>query len=178
MKSLIGDYEAFFTQQLEGLKTLGFKLGPLPVSHLAFRTKTYDEYIELRARIEDYAVANVENVWRGRPISKILLETPLRLDEDHETSLIELIPPVHLADYPMGLEHVGLVIGETFDEFCSDHEALFAQYQDQGPYCQPHLVTFETGFTVKFYRHSLMDVVIMEGRKFDDFHHAEWDLAS
>jgi|GEM_PF-587018 len=175
MHDLLGDYEAFFSQQLEDLKKAGFDLPPLPVSHLAFRTETYEEYLEARAAIESYAQANVENVWRGRPISKILLKEPLQLDADHETSLIELIPPVHLFDYPMGLEHVGLVIGETFNAFCEEHKDRFTTTQDQGPYCQPHMMVFDSGFAVKFYERSLMDVVIMEGRPFDGFHHVDWD---
>ncbi|WP_286829459.1 MULTISPECIES: VOC family protein [Kordiimonas] len=175
LKAIIGDYRAFFARQMADLGKAGFVLDPMPVSHLAFRTRTYAEYLAAREALEAHAIANVENVWRGRPISKILLEEPLELDDQHEVRLIELIPPVHLADYPMGLEHVGLVVGETFDDFCHEHEDRFAEFQDQGPYCQPHLVTFESGCTVKFYRHSLMDVVIKEGRRFDDFHHAPWD---
>lgn len=175
MRALIGDYSSFFLQQLEDLKKAGFDLPPLPVSHLAFRTETYEEYLEKRAAIEEYAIANVENVWRGRPISKILLKNPLQLDDNHATSLIELIPPVHLFDYPMGLEHVGLVIGETFSDFCEQHKDRFTTSQDQGPYCQPHMMVFDSGFAVKFYERSLMDVVIMEGRPFDGFHHVDWD---
>jgi len=175
LDAIIGDYCTFFSQQMEGLRAIGFDLDILPVSHLAFRTQTYDEYLDKREALEAYATGNVENVWRARPISKILLKTPLRLDGSHRVPMIELIPPVHLIDCPMGLEHVGLVIGETFDVFCALHKDKFTLSQDQGPYCNPHLVVFESGYTVKFYRDSLMDVVIKEGRKFDGFYHADWD---
>lgn len=175
MESILGDFRAFFTNQLKDLKNAGFELKPLPVSHLAFRTKTYDEYLGKRDEIEAHSIANVENIWRGRPISKILLKDPLPLDADHEVSLIELIPPVHLFDYPMGLEHVGLVIGDGFDIFCTDNKSRFSTVQDQGPFCQPHMIIFKSGYAVKFYRHSLMDVVLKEGRRFDGFHHVDWD---
>ena len=174
LNALLGDYRAFFVQQRRDLKAAGFELGPLPVSHLAYRTKTYEEYLEKRSAIEEYGIANVENVWRGRPISKILLKEPVRLDDEHEVGLIEVIPPVHLFDYPMGLEHVGLVIGDTFDEFCDENKDRFSSTQDQGPFCQPHLVVFESGYAVKFYRYGLKDVIIKEGHTFDGFQHADW----
>jgi hypothetical protein len=31
--------------------------------------------------------------------------------------MIELIPPVHQRVYKMGLEHLGVVVGDTFDAF-------------------------------------------------------------
>jgi len=173
---IIGNYRQFFAQQQQKLQEAGFNLGPLPVSHLAFRTETYDEYLNVRSALEQEADANVENVWRGRPISKILLKKPLTLDEAHEVSLIELIPPVHLFDYPMGLEHLGLVIGETFPAFCDQYKERFSGHQDQGPFNQPRFITFKSGHAVKFYLHSLMDVVIKEGRRFDAFYHAEWPV--
>jgi len=174
LESIIGDYRSFVAQQLNALAAAGFDLGTLPVSHLAYRTKTYSEYLEKRAAIEEEAVANVENVWRGRPMSKILLKKPLPLAKGHEVSLIELIPPVHLYDYPMGLEHMGLVIGETFPAFCEEHKGRLTGRQDQGPFNQPRFVTFDSRYTVKFYLDGLMDVVIKEGRSFDGFYHADW----
>ncbi|WP_081611314.1 VOC family protein [Kordiimonas gwangyangensis] len=177
MEQIIGDYRGFFAAQLEDLWDAGFGISPMPVSHLAYRTATWEEYLKTRTALEALAVANVENVWRGRPISKILLKEPLKLDADHETSLIELIPPVHLFDYPMGLEHVGFVVGKGFADFCDIHKHLFSYAQDMGPHCQPHLVVFRSGYTVKFYERSLHDVVVREGRTFDGFYHAPWQEA-
>lgn len=64
------------------------------------------------------------------------------------------------------LEHVGIVVGETFDEFIAKHKAALTGQQDQGPYCQPVYITFDNNMTVKFYRWSLKDVVEKEGREF------------
>ena len=59
----------------------------------------------------------VENVWNGRPISMILLAEPLSVLDGQVVPLIELIPPVHQRVYKMGLEHLGVVVGEDVDEF-------------------------------------------------------------
>lgn len=174
LQSIIGDYKAFFTQQLRDVKAAGFDLGPLPVSHLAYRTETKEEYIEKRGVLEAMASANVENIWRGRPMSKIIMKEPIQLDANHTTEMIELIPPKHLFNYPMGLEHVGFVIGETFDAFCEKYKDKFSTIQDHGKYCQPHFVIFKSGYAVKFYRDGLKEVVTMEGRTFDGFYHDKW----
>ena len=57
-------------------------------------------------------MANVENIWNGRPISKILLREPLEVEPHVTVDLIELLPPPHQRTYKMGLEHVGVVVGD------------------------------------------------------------------
>jgi predicted metalloenzyme YecM len=55
--------------------------------------------------LERHAKASSEDVWNGRPISKIVLAEPLDVLDATPVSLIELIPPVHQRVYRMGLEH-------------------------------------------------------------------------
>lgn len=166
IKDILGDYRAFFADLRARLSAAGIDIAGCPVSHLAYRTATVDEYLRARDRLRACCVAEVENVWNGRPIGKLLLARPLELDGEFAAPLIELIPPPHRQAFPMGLEHVGIVIGGHFDAFCKTHDAVLGGQQDQGPYCQPVYITFANGRTVKFYRHSLKDVVEMEGRPF------------
>jgi predicted metalloenzyme YecM len=74
-------------------------------------------YVHQRTLLERHARANRENVWNGRPISLIVLAEPLEVLDGTPVSLIELIPPVHQRVYRMGLEHLGVVVGEDVDEF-------------------------------------------------------------
>lgn len=166
MDSILGDYKSFFLDLRRHIAGVGIDIEGCAVSHIAFRTATREEYLQVQDRLKPRCVANVENVWNGRPIDKLLLGKPLDLGDGFEVSLIELIPPAHRADYPMGLEHAGIVIGETFDEFAREHRSTFTGQQDQGPHCQPVYITFNNGRAVKFYRYSLKDVVEMEGREF------------
>lgn len=168
---LIGDYGGFFADQVARLADIGIDVSGYPVSHLAFRTETLEEYLILRDRIESVSRANVENQWSGRPISKLLLDAPLVLGSSHSVDLIELIPPVHRPGHPLGLEHIGFVAGTGLEVFARRHEAVLTGRQDQGPVSQPLYVTFDNGTTVKFHQLSLHDVVIAEGRKFDGFQH-------
>jgi predicted metalloenzyme YecM len=166
MEDIIGDYRSFFDDLLLRLEGAGIDVAGCPISHLAWRTATIAEYEHDREQIRRFCIADVENVWNGRPIGKLLLREPLALDDNTEVSLVELIPSPHQRDYPMGLEHCGIVIGETFEAFTKEHAAVLTGRQDQGPYCQPAYITFENNRTVKFYRYSLQDVVEKEGRPF------------
>ena len=168
---LLGDYTEFYAAQAERLQTLGIDIDGFEISHLAFRTETLSEYLALRQKLERLCSANVENTWNGRPISKLLLQEPLQLSRNATTSLIELIPPVHQSLYKMGLEHVGIVIGETFADFEKLHFHTFTGQQDQGEFCQPYFITFPDHTNVKFYQYSLQKVCLLEGKRFDGFYH-------
>ncbi|MBI4928906.1 MAG: VOC family protein [Anaerolineae bacterium] len=168
---ILGDYADFYAMQAKRLLNMGIDIEGYEVSHLAFRTETLEDYLHVRKNLETVCLANVENTWNGRPISKLLLKEPLQLSQSATTDLIELIPPVHQNIYKMGLEHVGIVIGESFDDFARLHAGKFTGQQDQGPFCQPYYIAFPDHTNVKFYRYSLKKVCVLEGKRFDGFHH-------
>ncbi|MFC4426135.1 VOC family protein [Deinococcus navajonensis] len=126
--------------------------------------------MDRRQTLERYAVANVENVWNGRPISKILLREPLVLGGG-AVSLIELIPPFHQSIYRMGLEHIGVVLGAEVDKFGRAHRAVLTGQQFQSPVCEPYYVRFNDYTGVKFYRYTLQEVCEREGQVFEGFVH-------
>jgi predicted metalloenzyme YecM len=148
MKRVIGDYRAFFSLQLGRLKDIRIDISGCELSHLAYRTETYDEYLQTRERIEKHCTSNIEKVWNGRPISIMQLKEPLTLGEGFEVGMIELIPPVHRRVYKMGLEHVGVVIGDSVDEFSHKHRTELTGQQFQSELCQPYYVTFFEDFTM------------------------------
>jgi predicted metalloenzyme YecM len=168
---ILGDYTQFYAMQAERLQELGIDIDGLEVSHLAFRTETLAEYLTVRQKLESICSANVENIWNGRPISKLLLQEPLELSRSTTTSLIELIPPVHKSIYKIGLEHIGIVVGERFTDFGKLHSHNFTGQQHQGEFCHPYFITFPDHTNVKFYRYSLRKVCILEGKYFNGFYH-------
>jgi predicted metalloenzyme YecM len=172
---IIGDYRAFAAQQRDRLVTRGIDISPYGLSHLAYRVPEWDEYVRVRELIERHAVANHENVWNGRPISLIVLEQPLVVLDGHSVSLIELIPPVHQRVYKMGLEHLGVVIGDTFDAFVERHKPVLTGQQFQGPESTPDpvYILFEDFTHVKFYRLSLQASVELFDGPIEGFHHVD-----
>ncbi len=175
MRSIIGDYESFFAERNQRLRNLGIDITGCELSHIAFRTLTDDEYLGVRATIEDHCSSNIERVWNGRPMSIMTLAEPLNLGEGFQVSVIELIPPVHRRIYKMGMEHIGVVIGETVDEFSRIHRAALTGQQFQSPECEPYYVTFFEDFTtIKFYPESLLRICEEQhGQPYVGFSHAE-----
>ena len=181
MHDIIGDYQAFFALQRERLSDLHIDISGCDMSHLAYRTETYEEYLQTRDRIERHCTSNIENVWNGRPISIMQLQEPLALSEGFEVRVIELIPPVHRRVYKLGMEHFGVVIGDSVDEFSHIHRAALTGQQFQSEECEPYYVTFFEDFTmVKFYKMSLLEVCKRQhGRPYEGFSHVEnWNGAS
>ena len=170
---IIGDYRGFAAMQHERLLGRGIDIRPYPLSHLGVRVPDWDQYVHLRALLERHATANHEDVWNGRPISKILLADPLRVLDGTPVPLIELIPPVHQRVYRMGLEHLGVVVGEDVDAFSREHRAALTGQQFQSADNEPYYTLFEDFTHVKFYRRSLYDVCVLEGASFDGFVHVD-----
>jgi hypothetical protein len=83
----IGDVKAFFVLQAQRCADLGIDVADFPIGHVAHRSRTWREYVATRDELERVASANVENVWNGRPISKLLLEQPVSVSERHEVEL-------------------------------------------------------------------------------------------
>ena len=171
---IIGDYRAFAAQQRDRLLARGIDIRPYTLSHFAFRVPEWDQYVHVRTLLERHATANVENVWNGRPISIIVLAAPLEVLDGMSVPVIELIPPVHQRVYKMGLEHLGVVVGEEVDAFSRRHRAALTGQQFQSPDVEPYYVLFEDFTHVKFYRASLRDgVALQHGATFDGFVHVD-----
>jgi predicted metalloenzyme YecM len=170
---IIGDYRAFAAMQRDRLLARGIDIAPYALSHLAVRVADWDLYVHQRTLLERHASANSENLWNGRPISLIVLGEQLEVLDGTPVSLIELIPPVHQRVYRMGLEHLGVVVGDDIDDFSRVHRAALTGQQFQSRNVEPVYVLFEDFTHVKFYRRSLYDGVILDGGRFEGFSHVD-----
>jgi len=169
---VLGDYRAFFAGQKDRLRARGIDISPYSLSHLAYRVPECDQYLHVRGLLERHAAANLENVWNGRPISKILLREPPHVEpHDRRADRADPAgPPTRLQD---GLEHVGVVVGDAVEEFARTHRAALTGQQFQGEGNEPYCILFEVFTLVKFYRYSLRAVVEREGGSFDRFVHVD-----
>lgn len=170
---IIGDYRAFAAMQRDRLRTHGIDITGYTLSHIAVRVADWDLYVHMRTLLERHATANSENLWNGRPISVIVLAEPLEVLDGTPVSVIELIPPVHQRVYRMGLEHLGVVVGEDVDTFSRAHRAALTGQQFQSLGFEPYYILFEDSTHVKFYRISLFDGCIQQGAHFDGFTHID-----
>jgi predicted metalloenzyme YecM len=175
IRHVIGDYQAFFSLQLARLTELHIDISGCEMSHLAYRTNTYKEYLQIREEIERHCTSNIENIWNGRPMSIMQLREPLVLNHEIDVRVIELIPPVHRRVYKMGIEHFGVVIGDSVDKFSIKHRTALTGQQFQSEECEPYYITFYEDFsTVKFYGTPLLSICESQhGRSYEGFSHVE-----
>jgi predicted metalloenzyme YecM len=177
IEEIIEDYRAFAAQQRDRLLTRGIDITPYTLSHLCYRVPEWDQYVRVRTQLERHARVNRENFWNGRPISLILPAEPLEVLDGKLVPMIELIPPVHQRVYKMGLEHLGVVVGDTFDAFVQQHKPVLTGQQFQGPDSTPDpvYILMEDFTHVKFYRLSLQaSVEVFDPKAFEGgFHHVE-----
>lgn len=174
---LEAEARAFHTQQVARCAELGIDAGGLQLSHLAIRVPSWRDYVAARDTIEAFATSNLENVWNGRPISKIVLAEPIEVADGIAIPLIELIPPFHQRVYRMGLEHLGFVVGSGHRDFIERHRDVLTGQQFQSAVCSPVYRLFDDYTHVKFYETSLGDVCVLEGARFEGFQHADWQPA-
>lgn len=173
VEDILGDYRAFAAMQRDRLLTRGIDISPYGLSHLCYRVPEWDQYVHVRTLLERHARANREGVWNGRPMSLILLADPLEVLDGKPCNRIELIPPVHQRVYKMGLEHLGVVVGDEFDEFSRRHRPVLTGQQFQSAKVDPVYILMEDFTHVKFYRRSFFDVVQDEGGAFEGITHVD-----
>jgi predicted metalloenzyme YecM len=172
---IIGDYRAFAAQQRDRLLTRGIDITPYELGHLAYRVPEWDQYLHVRRLLERHAVANVEGYWNGRPMSMIVPAEPMEVLDGKVIPLIELIPPVHQRVYKMGMEHIGVVVGEDADAFGRRHRAALTGQQFQNEWNEPYYILFEDFTHVKFHQRPLRTVVELQRGRFEGFQHVgDW----
>lgn len=172
VEDIIGDYKAFAAQQRDRLLSRGIDIRPFTLSHICYRVAEWDEYVRVRGLLERHAVANRESVWNGRPMSLIVFDQ-LEVLDGKALPMIELIPPVHQRVYKMGLEHLGVVVGDEVDAFSREHRAALTGQQFQSADVEPYYILFEDFTQVKFYRVGLFDAIVRGATPIDGFVHVD-----
>jgi hypothetical protein len=102
-----------------------------------------------------------------------VLSEPLDVLDGTPVSRIELIPPVHQRVYRMGLEHLGVVVGDELAEFSRVPRDVLTGQQFQSADVDPAYILFGDFTHVKFYRRSFFDVVEDEIGPFEGFVHVD-----
>src|SRR5262245_12512175 len=93
IENIIGDCAAFFAGLIRELNGIGIDVDRFSVSHLCYRVSTLAEYENKREELKGFCRAFMENEFNERPVSMLLLRSPLALSDAHHVSLIELPAP-------------------------------------------------------------------------------------
>jgi uncharacterized protein len=84
------------------------------IDHLCYRTKSDDEYFELKNRFSEFSNLLVESEVNGRLISTFRLREPLQYD-CWTIDLVELPAPKKGRITPSGFEHIEVVVDVSFE---------------------------------------------------------------
>ncbi len=166
IKRIIGDYQLFFFSLYTQLNKRNVDITGMPLSHLCYRVSTELEYKEIRDQLKDFCSEFVETQFNGRSVSILILKTSLVFKEGFTVSVIELPASRASHTYPSGLEHVGVLVGKTLPAFNKQYKDVLTGTKDHGINCKPSFISFNNGKTVKFYDHSLKEIVLLEGWEF------------
>ena len=107
--------------QRDRLVARGIDISPYAFSHLAVRVADWDLYVHQRTLPRAPCEGKPRERLERATDLLIVLAEPLDVLDGTPVSRIELIPPVHQRVYRMGLEHLGVVVGEEIDEFSRLH---------------------------------------------------------
>ena len=165
IEQIIGDYHGFSTDLMVRLATKSIDIMGLRLSHITYRVTTMEEYTEIRDQLKGFCREFVETQFNGRSISILLLKKALILTESCSVSMIELPAPRAVHMYPNGLEHLGIIVGNTLPQFKTCYKNVLTGEKDHGEFCRPAFITFNNGKTVKFYDRSLEEILLLEGWK-------------
>lgn len=163
IEHLIGDYKSFFVDLNRRSKEVGIDMHGMPMSHLLYRVREISEYETLRDQLKFFCREFVETQFNGRAVAVLVLEKPLVLEDGFSVSVIELPAPRAVHMYPSGLESIGVVLGKKLATFIARHHSALTGVKDHGQYCQPAFLTFDNEKTIKFYDHSLTEIVALQG---------------
>lgn len=164
IQSVIGNYKDFISNLLKHLENKNIEINNYPIDHLCYRTKTLDEYNAMKTSIISFSKEYVENIHHNRPITKFILKEPLQY-KNYSIPLIELPAPQKDIIYNSGLEHLEMAVGNDFAALKEKYSSLWTGSDDSGIYNQTIFIDFGE-HKVKFHKHSLLEVLKLENRKF------------
>jgi mannose-6-phosphate isomerase-like protein (cupin superfamily)/predicted metalloenzyme YecM len=167
IEEIIGDYRGFFLDLFHRLKKAGIDIRGMPINQLLYRAETIPEYERLRDQLKVCCSEFVETEFNGRAVSILVLKDPLILGEGFTVSVIELPAPRPAHMYPSGLESVGVFVGDNLSEFNAQYKNVLTGIKDHGQHCQPAFITFDNQKTVKFYDYTLIEIILLQGWKFE-----------
>jgi predicted metalloenzyme YecM len=152
----------FLDALFQDLHTLGVELKPQwDIDHLCYRTDSTEHYQEMKENFSKIGRLLVESPVNGRMIATFKLFSPI-VFSSWEIHLVELPAPKPGKIVPRGLEHIEVVIDETFLALRERYPHLsFDQKGLQKDYNQElEMILGERN--IKFHHSSLESVVTLE----------------
>lgn len=141
----------------------------MELDHVCYRVEDRERYEVLRKELDANSELLGESMIGGRPIATYRL-TPPFLYEAGRIDVLEL--PAHKPGsfYPEGYEHAEFVVDEELMSFSRRHPELAWDISGASTSANADIRLRFEGFSVKFHRRSLADVIKSEAERLNTEH--------
>ncbi len=174
MSTALPDPTPFLDQLFASLHADGLQVQELELDHLCYRVDSSERYSACRTLFAQHGTLLAESMISGRPIATYRLHQPF-VYLVRRIAVVELASPKPGSPYPEGYEHAEFVVpelGNASVRYTSDLLAFTERYSqlpwdlsDLNKSTNADVRMRYAGFSVKFHRHSLEDVIAAEQRE-------------
>jgi len=155
------DPAPFLRKLFAALAEYDLDVSLFPLDHLCYRVENDERYQALRNALDREGVLLSENEVGGRPIATYHLNTPFLFD-GRSIDVLELPAPKPGSPYAEGFEHAEFVVDEDLMGFTQRHTQLAWDLSGMDKTINADVRLRFDGFSVKFHRRALADVIADE----------------
>lgn len=155
---------SFLRKLFAALAECSVDVSGLELDHLCYRVETLDRYVALKEGLDAEGTLLAENSIGGRPIACYRLHDPFQFEE-RRIEVLELTAPKPGSPYPEGYEHAEFVVNEDLLAFTQRHPQLEWDLSDIDKTTNADVRIRFDGFSVKFHRRPLAEVIELERSK-------------
>ncbi len=158
---MLGDVDSFLKRVFDALGKDGIDVSNSKLDHVCYRVETSERYDEMKQKLASQGELLVEAEVGGRLIATYKLKHPI-LYGNRKIECVELPSPKKGTDYLEGLEHAEFVIEVSFEEFMRTYPLVSFDTSALSKSVNPDVRVQYAGFSVKFHRESLENVIAKE----------------
>jgi predicted metalloenzyme YecM len=157
------DPTPFLQHLFAALHADGLEVEDMELDHLCYRVATAERYATCKELIAQQGTLLAESLIAGRPIATYRLHQGFRFRE-RIIDVVELPSPKPGSTYPEGYEHAEFVVDEDLLVFTQRYPKLAWELDDLYKPTNADVHLRYPGFSVKFHRQRLSDVIATEQR--------------
>jgi predicted metalloenzyme YecM len=161
-EDIINSVPAFVEKILNELTAIGFQLNDKLIDHVCFRVQTEEEYRFYKNDFSKFGELLSEASISGRPICTFKLFEAIKVG-NRLIPCIEIPAPKSSRVYKTGLEHLEIVIDESFESFSSKFPNQKWDWAGAHKEKNPELaLLLSDSKSAKFHHQSLEEVIRIE----------------
>ncbi|MBP7844382.1 MAG: VOC family protein [Proteobacteria bacterium] len=161
-EEIINSIPTFVEKILNELNAIGFQLNDKFIDHVCFRVQTEEEYKFYKNEFSKFGELLSEASISGRPICTFKLFEAVKVG-NRLIPCMEIPAPKTSKLYAIGLEHLEIVIDESFDSLSSKFPNQNWDWAGAHKEKNPELaILLSDSLSAKFHHQSLEEVIRLE----------------